>query len=279
MLKKLFVFDMDGTLLNSKREINVSSINALNTVMDKGHEVVIATGRNFCQLSKEITFFPLMKYVITINGGIITNLFNNNETTIISQPLDKKIISEIINVAQSLKRELQWSNDKNFYRVYFGNDPWTEVDDKNFFIGGLKHKYDNWEEVKHTLFDDIVLHIAIKCEKKYVLEKIPYLREFFKKENLPCTITETSKCYLDCDPVNINKYNAVKKIQTLLNISNENTYCFGDSNNDYEMIKNSGNGVAMGNASDELKNVAKYVIGDNDSNAIADFVLGVISND
>lgn len=276
MNKKLFVFDMDGTLLNSKRTINQATIDALNLAMAQGHDVVIATGRNFCQITDELKLFPKIKYAITINGGIINDVINK-KIDIISKPLDQEIIDEIVRIAQFLKRELQWSNERNFYRVYFGQDPTKEVDDPNFFSASKLPTYDNWEKNKHTLKTDSVLHIAIKCEKKYVLECIPPLREKFEKYQM-CTITETSKNYLDCDPVNINKYNALKKIQASLGYSNENTYAFGDSNNDYLMIKNVGNGVAMGNARDELKAIAKYVIGDNNSNAIADFVKEVISN-
>ena len=276
MNKKLFVFDMDGTLLNDDRTINDSSVYALNEAINKGHHVVIATGRNFCQLEKELKLFPKIEYVITINGGIITNL-KKCETKIISKPIDHEIIQEIVSIAQKIKRELQWSNDKNFYRIYFGNDPKTEIDDQNFFIGGTKNpKYDNWDFVKQTLYNDPVLHIAIKAEKKYVLEYIPILREKFESRGM-CTITETSKCYLDCDPLGVNKYNALKFIQNELNVSNDDTYAFGDSNNDFLMIKHVGNGVAMGNARSEVKEIAKYVIGDNNSNAIGDFVLGVIN--
>ncbi len=277
MNKKLFVFDMDGTLLNSKRTINKATVDILNKAMAQGHDVVFATGRNFCQITDELKLFPKIKYAITINGGIINDVVNK-KIDILSQPLDQKVIQEIVRIAQSLKRELQWSNERNFYRVYFGNDPYKEVDDPNFFSASKLPIYDDWEQYKHTLESDIVLHIAIKCEKKYVLEHIPPLREKFEKKQM-CTITETSKNYLDCDPLNINKYNAVKKIQALLGYDNENTYAFGDSNNDYLMIKHVGNGVAMGNARDELKAIAKHVIGDNDSCAIANFVEEVINHD
>ena len=106
MNKKLFVFDMDGTLLNSKRTINQATIDVLNLAMAQGHDVVIATGRNFCQITDELKLFPKIKYAITINGGIINDVINK-KIDIISKPLDQEIIDEIVRIAQFLKRELQ----------------------------------------------------------------------------------------------------------------------------------------------------------------------------
>lgn len=44
-----------------------------------------------------------------------------------------------------------------------------------------------------------------------------------------------------------------------LNISTDDCYAFGDSNNDISMFKAAGHGIAMGNACDELKEIAEYV--------------------
>ena len=50
------------------------------------------------------------------------------------------------------------------------------------------------------------------------------------------------------------------------------TYCFGDSHNDIEMVKNFANGVAMGNATNELKNVSKYITDSNNNHGIYKFL-------
>ena len=65
--------------------------------------------------------------------------------------------------------------------------------------------------------------------------------------------------YLNISPNNINKNEALTFIRNYLKIDKENTMAVGDNINDYEMIKHSGVGVAVSDAYDDLKSVAKYV--------------------
>lgn len=274
MDKKLFVFDMDGTLLNVEREIIKENIAILKKASELGHHVMIATGRNYCQLDKELKLLPFIRYVATINGGILTDT-KTNKTEITSKPLDKGLIDFFVTKAQAMKREFQWSNEENFYRVYFGNDPRIDIDDRDFFVGGSKDPiYQNFDECKHTL-NQPVLHMAIKCERKLLKDEITHIRQTVEPLN-NCTITETSKCYIDCDPLNINKYEAIKKVQKLLGVSNANTFAFGDSNNDRSMIENCGTGIAMGNARDEIKAIADVVIETHNHPGIANYVRKII---
>ena len=74
-----------------------------------------------------------------------------------------------------------------------------------------------------------------------------------------------------------NKGNAVRDLANMFNISREEIISIGDQQNDFEMIKFAGLGVAMGNAIDEIKNVADYITDTNDNNGVAkvinEFVL------
>lgn len=64
--------------------------------------------------------------------------------------------------------------------------------------------------------------------------------------------------YLDITPKNINKDTALKILSNYLNVDNNEIMAIGDNLNDLDMVKNSGLGVAVANAYDELKEVAKY---------------------
>ena len=275
-MKKLFVFDLDGTLLNDDAIILNSSILGLKLAVEKGHEIAIITGRNFIQLEKYLPLLPKIRYISTINGGILTDL-DKQENTVLSTPIDKEIVYDFIDHAKRIKREFQCSNVDQFFRVYFGTTPEQDILDQSFFKTGTKKpKYDNWEDVSGIIKKMDILHMAIKCEPAIRLNEIKKIKDKWDKSK-QCTITETSNCYIDCDSLNINKCRILKKIQKLLSISNENTFFFGDSNNDALAIQYCGNGVAMGNARTAVKNIAKYVIGNNNSDAIYDFLSNVLS--
>ena len=65
--------------------------------------------------------------------------------------------------------------------------------------------------------------------------------------------------YLNISPNNINKNEALKYLSNFLNIKSQEIMAIGDNINDLEMVKNSGIGVAVLEAYDDLKNVAKFV--------------------
>ena len=72
-------------------------------------------------------------------------------------------------------------------------------------------------------------------------------------------IIDKSYEYLNISPSNINKNEALKILSKYLDISSQEIMAIGDNINDLEMVKNSGIGVAVLEAYDDLKNVAKYI--------------------
>ena len=81
--------------------------------------------------------------------------------------------------------------------------------------------------------------------------------------------TQSSKSYLDIGPLNNSKGNAVKLLCKDFGIKLDEVIAFGDQMNDISMIRIVGFGVAMGNAKDEVKEVARFVTLTNDENGVA----------
>ena len=84
----------------------------------------------------------------------------------------------------------------------------------------------------------------------------------FKRKELELLVMQdsfgTEKC-LEIFSKGVSKYNAIKEIMNIENISNENVIAFGDGLNDVDMIRLSGIGVAMGNALGDVKKVSDYI--------------------
>ena len=80
---KLIVLDLDGTLLNSKKEITERTLKALKMVKDKGVKIVLASARAFHRIKPYIEQIGLLdenQYTISFNGGCITNNTERNLT-------------------------------------------------------------------------------------------------------------------------------------------------------------------------------------------------------
>lgn len=74
-------------------------------------------------------------------------------------------------------------------------------------------------------------------------------------------ITAWWDCAVDIIPAGGSKGVAVEKVLEHYHIDRSEAVAFGDGNNDMEMLKAAGHGIAMGNASDELKEIAEEVCG------------------
>lgn len=269
MKKKAFVFDLDGTLLNSDKKIFKENIDAINKLIDNGYFVGIITGRNFSQIQDYLEPLKKIKYFVVLNGGA---LYNNEtkELKYLSKPLDKNLVQFMLNKVISIKRELQFSNYDRLYRVYFGNNIFEDIKEPGFFKDATKNpKFDDWNDIKDLLNKD-VLRIAIRCEKVYRQEIIKELiQQGFDKL---CDLSESSNTYVECDPIGISKFNTLKTILDEYNIDLSNVYAFGDSENDLSVLEKVGHSVCMGNANDNIKNKCKYVIDNNNTLAIAEFL-------
>ena len=69
-----------------------------------------------------------------------------------------------------------------------------------------------------------------------------------------------------------SKWTAISNLANKMNIKTENIIAFGDDTNDIEMIKNAGIGVAMGNADEQLKNIADFITDTNQNDGVAKFL-------
>ena len=69
--------------------------------------------------------------------------------------------------------------------------------------------------------------------------------------------------------INAVKWKAIKAVSDFYNIDTNMFVAFGDDKNDLEMIKNCGIGIAVENAIDEVKNVAKYICETNNNDGVA----------
>lgn len=269
---KLFVFDIDGTLLNDQKKINESTKEAIKQLLSKNHKVVLCTGRTPVQTEEIIKELQLKDYVIGNNGACWLNL-KDNSTWKSSHSIPFKTKKLFYKIAKKLKRELLFSDGFKYWRVYFGNNPKNEIRDPLYFIGGTSKEpiYDDWKKIKKLFFKsrDIV-QVSVKMES-FLLPK--YLSIVKEKSESKIEILETSRVYIQALNMNNNKWNGIKEIlRKENNIKDSDIYCFGDSDNDLSMIKKCANGIAMGNACDELKKHAKEIIGDNNKDSIYNFL-------
>lgn len=244
-MKKLFFFDIDGTLLDIPHgisKISDETIKSMNKLKEQGHEVFLATGRCKCFVLDEVMIYPFSGYV-TCNGGYVE--YNN-------QCIYKNIVpSKAIEITHNLCKENGWL-------YYFESSDIIYVLNKD----DPKHiKFrDGWGMKKETIcdkfsFDEIETYIGMVVinDEKDIPLLVKKLSPYFEIQK------HNSGCSFDLTLKNESKGASIKRLADSLGIDIENTIAFGDGRNDIEMLETVGLGIAMGNAVDEAKAVSDYV--------------------
>ena len=255
---KLIAFDIDGTVANSKKEISPAFFDFVKN--HREYQFVAASGRQYYSLVK--TFDSIKDYLIFLsdNGSLITR---NNEVLYTNRIKNESVL-EIIKVLEQIEGVGVYVGC--VHGSYMRNSD-IEYEKEFLVYNDVMGKVDDLKEVVEK---DEVIKIALFYPNKDALERV---KDFPKLPDGICAIVSGDE-WIDISVKENSKGHALKVIQKMLDIDYEETMCFGDYMNDYEMFMESKYGIDMGNACDELKKVAFFVTDSCDD----DGVMKVLNN-
>ena len=254
---KLLLLDIDGTLLNSKKELPESAKMALEKARANGHELAIATGRApfmFEDLRNELGISTF----ISFNGQYIVH----QREPIHKEALDPDTLQSIFEYAEQRDHPLVFMNE---IKMVSSIDYHPDIEES---IKSLKFLHPETEEGFHS--DNEIYQALIFCEEQ---EEQQY-RDHFK------TVDFVRWHRVSCDilPQGGTKASGIKRLIKLTGHSIEDTIAFGDGLNDLQMMETAGFSVAMDNGHAKTKAIASYITDhvDNDGLAKAFKHLGLI---
>ncbi|EKN70935.1 Cof-like hydrolase [Neobacillus bataviensis LMG 21833] len=246
--QSVIFFDIDGTLLDSNKELPSSTKEAIYKLKELGHIVAIATGRApfmFEDLRKELDIHTYVSYngqYVVLNGEVIhTNPLNipsleklteaaltNNHPVVFMDHEDMKAnVPEHAYITESI-------GTLNI-RQFPTHDP----------------KYYKGRELYQTL---------LFCPEG---EESQYEQEFHDFDFI-----RWHPVSVDILPKGGSKAIGIEKLIEKLGFPAERQFAFGDGLNDLQMLATITNSVAMGNGEEEVKKVAKFVTKSVDDNGI-----------
>ncbi len=225
MKRYAFFLDIDGTTL-ANGVIPEDNIAAINEAVENGHYVFICTGRSYPRLGPEILDAANWSGVITSLGAEIRFHGEKIRNKTITTELAKEIVAEI------LKGDV-WliaGNGKNCIAINQDDAKSIKVDDEASF-----------EAVLNGITKlDMSPSLPEKLEKLVNQE----MKIFYHKTYCEAAIKDVSKS------------EAMEFILDKLNLTRENSVAIGDSVNDLDMLEYAQIGVAVGNATDVVKEIA-----------------------
>lgn len=243
---KIVFFDIDGTLIDmSKKSISEKTLETLARLKEKNIILCIATGRSPLGLPhfEGIEFDAFL----TFNGSYCFD----KQQSILSNPISTKDVKEIIKNAASIHRPVSIATKERL--ISNGKD--EDLVEYHSFANLDVVVADDFEDV---LNQDEIYQVLVGCCKKDYSELM--------KNVSSAKITAWWDRAVDIIPANSGKGNGIEKILEYYHLDKSEALAFGDGNNDIEMLQSVGLGVAMENASEDLK-------------AIADDVCGHVEND
>lgn len=268
MQYKLVAIDMDGTLLNSNKEISNRNIKTIRKATEKGIIIAICTGRPIKGIEPYIEALGLDIPYMAYNGALIVmgksgeiiydqRLTPDDARVVISwgKKLDTTIIAWITDGLRDTLFTSAFNADLEIYKQYSSVEPALIQDEEALIQAGITK----------ILFCDAI--DKIECIEKTLRDNL----------NLEVDFYTSQPEYLEFVDKRASKAAAMGILGAQFGIKQEEMVAIGDGFNDLSMIEYAGLGVVMENAPEELKKKADYVTLSNDDDGVAHVIDKIIS--
>jgi len=263
---RLIALDLDGTLLNTQKQLSEENRAALTRAARAGIHIVPTTGRFFDGMPEAVRALPFLRYAITINGAEVADHRTEEELYKADIPLARAL--ELMRYLDTLPV---------IYDCYQDNAGWISQNLKARIDSTVKDPH--FRKMLHELRKPVPELKAFVTERGRDIQKIqffiptPELRQELL-ETLPKMFPDLAVSSSVSENIEVNAAGATKGLALLglaerLGIPREGTMAFGDGLNDLSMLEAAGVGVAMENACAEAKAAADYITLSNDEHGVA----------
>lgn len=261
---KLIAIDLDGTLFDSKSEISRENKKAIAKCRENGIKSVITSAKPSLIVGKLAKMLNLDTPQISYSGALIIE----NYTKIM---FELKVPPEECKEIISLCRE--WGKGLTLG----ANDGLLYYDEKHPYLKIVTDTGDKIVKTKNVASEELI-------SKTIMFSISAYENDGFE-ESIKSKIKSKSIKIVRGSPTSFlifnskaDKFLAVRKVMEMYDIKKDELMAIGDSNNDLEIVKFAGIGIAMGNSVEDLKKIADYIVPDNDSNGVAFAINNYVLN-
>lgn len=266
MIKRFYVTDLDGTLLNSQGQLSEYSVAVLNELINKGALISFATARSlddFCEIMRDV---KVQLPVITFNGGYISNVitrrhYNRNYIPDMLTQAIYKLLSEEVGVLVSYNHD---DGDCLSYDRLASKGMADYVATKEMTLNKPLKTFERFA------FKDVMAFTVIDEMKKILLLKDRLIMNFAGELKIEAwqDMYYKSWYWLSVHTRDATKGKALKKLKELVDKPFDKLVVFGDQMNDLEMFKEADQAFAVLNAVDPIKAIAHHVIGHHNQDSV-----------
>lgn len=257
--------DLDGTLLNSEKQLTAYTREVLKKAIEQEVAVVVATGRPFSGVPDELKHFRGIRYALTANGARILDM--QKQKVVYENLLSVESSEKVIDILRKHHAIHEFFVDgvgymnedglKNVY-AYFEDPHMAEyLQSTRIPVKDVKEKL----QTMKCEVDKLQGIFRNQKDKEEALEELNTLSGI--------VVTAAMDNNLEINKEGTNKGLGLLQLGKSLGISREEIMACGDGGNDVEMLKEVGFAVAMANGSDPVKKAADFVTVSNDEDGVA----------
>lgn len=245
---RLIVSDLDGTIVpEGTFDINGAYDKILSKLIDKGVNVIIASGRHYNNMKKLLPLIKDKAYFASDNGATLVH----KGEVLLKHHLDKSLVETLVDYLHDEAHcEVAMSNDIGYYTEerdeYINNNIFANVEEVGYIVKSIKDHLDD------------VTKLTVMTKDPIDNVTAP-LREKYKNE---LSIVQSGSIWFDVTKKGINKGEAVKFVQQKLGIKKEETIGFGNSENDISLLNECGIAYVVEDSNETVKSHATHIVPD-----------------
>ncbi|MBM4764110.1 Cof-type HAD-IIB family hydrolase [Bacillus sp. B15-48] len=265
MIYRLLAINVDGTLLQSNGRIHKSTKEAIAYVQQKGIYVTLVTSRSFVSAKKIAKALKINSLLVTNQGAYVAS---EHGKAVVAKRISEEITYEVIRFLEGFPCQIRIVHDEfslaNKYKLNHN------LLAKTVFTTGDPMFYSQQfvDSISDTLRDDPITAPKIEVYFEYeddLEDAQETISTIFNEVNM----TKLNDFRLDIMPENVSKLNGMISLGEELGIKLGEMVVIGDGIDDIEMIEACGLGVAMGNASPEVKKASDWITRSNNQRGVA----------
>jgi len=275
-MMKLYVSDLDGTLLRNNASLSEFSRETLNLLLDNGMHFTVASARSIVAIQRILGQVNFRLPVVEFNGSFITD-YHTGEHQVINS-IDPSLVTELfllldrhhlgytVSSFDGQQDRLYYSEILNEGMDWYYQDRLRAGDKRLTYRRNLRSTTRD-EIVSFTIIDrkDALHDVYHELHQRYANEIEIYLYEnYYTKDWYWLTLHQKKA----------TKDQAIKQIMDQYGFKPEDLTVFGDEMNDYPMFKLAAHSIAVSNAVEGLKEVATSVIGTNEEDSVVKYLMG-----
>lgn len=261
----LIAFDMDGTLLDSTKQIRQDSLDAIHKAVEAGKVVSLSTGRCLPELRAFEDVMDDVEFFIAMSGALVFS--NKEKIEIASTAIPPELVDELLEKTADLDVMIHLLSWESIIEK-------DKVDNIELYhMAPYKASYEQCcilpESLRVWYKENPcpVFKFNFYCRD---LEQRALIEERVKGMELEFAYSEETN--LECSPVGVSKAEGLRRLCAHLGLNVENSIAVGDADNDLAILKAAGLSVAMGNAAPHIKDIADVITASCDEGGCAKII-------